>query len=157
MIFIFFHYSWFIVFCHFSTVQQSDLITHIYTFFFSHYPPSCSILSDQIQFPVLDSRISLLIHSKEENQLSNFRFCVFFSFLKKMKGFLASFRKEYMLYSRNVYVYFFSRKNHEKVWQWPSLGKGNFYFSAVNLFICFVPFNFRILNFPTVCRHYFCS
>ena len=37
---------------------------YIYTFFFSHYPPSCSIISDEIQFPVLHSRISLLIHSK---------------------------------------------------------------------------------------------
>ena len=29
-----------------STVQQSDPVTHIYTFLFSHYPPSCSIISD---------------------------------------------------------------------------------------------------------------
>ena len=38
--------------------------TYLSTFFFSHYPPSCSILSDKIQFPVLYSRISLLTHSK---------------------------------------------------------------------------------------------
>ena len=40
--------------------------THIYlhTLFFSHFPPSCSITSDYIQFPVLYSRISLFIHSK---------------------------------------------------------------------------------------------
>ena len=63
-VFYFFHYSCFIVFCQFSTVQQSDLITHVYTFCFSHYPPLCSIISDQIQFPVLYSRISLLIYSK---------------------------------------------------------------------------------------------
>ena len=35
-----------------------------YIFFFSNYPPSCSITSDWIQFPVLYSRISLLIHSR---------------------------------------------------------------------------------------------
>ena len=49
--FYFFHYSWFTVFGQFllySKVTQS----YIYTFFFSHYPPSCSIISDQIQFPV---------------------------------------------------------------------------------------------------------
>ena len=38
-----FHYCWFIAFCQFSAVQQSDPVTHIYTFFSSHYPPSCSI------------------------------------------------------------------------------------------------------------------
>ena len=66
MIFYFVYYSWFTVFCHFSTVQQSDPVsnthahTHIYTytyicvyiyiyihtFFFSHYPSPCSITSD---------------------------------------------------------------------------------------------------------------
>ena len=30
-----------------STVQQSGIVTHIYTFFFSHQPPSCSIISNQ--------------------------------------------------------------------------------------------------------------
>ena len=44
--------------------MQSDPVIHIYTFFFSHYPPSCSITSDQISFPVLYCRISLLIPSK---------------------------------------------------------------------------------------------
>ena len=29
MIFIFFHYSWLIMFCQFSTVQQSDPGTHV--------------------------------------------------------------------------------------------------------------------------------
>ena len=29
--FYFFHYSWFAVFCQFSTVQQSDLVTHTHT------------------------------------------------------------------------------------------------------------------------------
>ena len=51
-----------------SAIQQSDPVIHIYiymyTFFFSHYPPLCPIKSDWIQFPVLCSRISLLIHSK---------------------------------------------------------------------------------------------
>ena len=28
MIFIFFHYSWFTVFCQFSAVQQDDSVTH---------------------------------------------------------------------------------------------------------------------------------
>ena len=41
MIFIFFHYSWFTVFCPFSTVQQSDPVTHTYIYFFSF---SCIIL-----------------------------------------------------------------------------------------------------------------
>ena len=31
-----------------SVVQQSNLVIHLYTFFFSHYPPSCSITSDQM-------------------------------------------------------------------------------------------------------------
>ena len=65
--FYFFHYSWFTVFCPFSTVHQGDPITHIYACFFSHYLPSCSITCDQIQFPVLYSRISLLIHSKSNS------------------------------------------------------------------------------------------
>ena len=62
--FLFFHYSRFTVFCPFplySTVSQSRIYTYA---FFSHYPPSCSVASDQIQFPVLYGRISLLIHSK---------------------------------------------------------------------------------------------
>ena len=46
----------------YSKVTQSHI--YVYAFFFSHYLPSCSIISDQIQFPVLYSRISLLIHSK---------------------------------------------------------------------------------------------
>ena len=33
MIFIFFHYSWFTVFCQFSTAQHDDPVT--YTFFFN--------------------------------------------------------------------------------------------------------------------------
>ena len=45
----------------YSKVTQSH--THIYTFFFSHYPPACSITIDEIYFPVLYSRVSLLIHS----------------------------------------------------------------------------------------------
>ena len=38
MIFIFFYYSWFTVFCQFSTVQHGDSVTHacIHSFF-SHY------------------------------------------------------------------------------------------------------------------------
>ena len=35
---IFFHYSWFAVFCQSSTVQQGDPLTHTHTCsFFSHY------------------------------------------------------------------------------------------------------------------------
>ena len=37
---------------------------YIYTFFFSYYLPSWSITSDWIEFPVLYSRTSVLIHSK---------------------------------------------------------------------------------------------
>ena len=42
--FCFFRYSWFTVFCPFSALQQSAPVTR--TFFFSHYPPSGSIVSD---------------------------------------------------------------------------------------------------------------
>ena len=62
--FLFFHYSWFTVFCQFSPLQQRDTVslTHSHTFFFSHYAPSCSITSDQIY-----GRISLLIHFKQNS------------------------------------------------------------------------------------------
>ena len=43
--FYFFHYSWFTVFCQFSLYSKVTQ-SHIYIFFFSHYPPSCSITSD---------------------------------------------------------------------------------------------------------------
>ena len=36
MIFIFFCYSWFTVFCQFSALQHGDPVTHIWTHFFSH-------------------------------------------------------------------------------------------------------------------------
>ena len=62
MIFIFFHYNQFTVFCQFSAVQHGDPVTHTCIHFFLTL--SCSIISDQTQFPVLHSRISLLIHSK---------------------------------------------------------------------------------------------
>ena len=42
-------------------------VTHSYIhifILFSHYPPSCSITSNETEFPVLYSRISLLIHSR---------------------------------------------------------------------------------------------
>ena len=45
-------------------VQQIDPVIHMNVHFFSHYPPLCSITSDQIQFSVLYRSISLLIHSK---------------------------------------------------------------------------------------------
>ena len=34
-----------------SAVQKSEPVIHIYTFFFSRYPPSCSITSDWIFVP----------------------------------------------------------------------------------------------------------
>ena len=42
IIFIFFHYSWFTVFCQFSTVQHGDPITHtcIHSFFSHYHGPS---------------------------------------------------------------------------------------------------------------------
>ena len=49
--------------CANSAVQQSDPFIYIYIFFFSYHFPSCSIPRDWIEFPVLYSRISLLIHS----------------------------------------------------------------------------------------------
>ena len=45
-------------------LYSSDTVIYTYVFFFSYYPPLCSIISDQIQLPVLYSRISFLIHSK---------------------------------------------------------------------------------------------
>ena len=72
--FYFFHYSWLhcsVNFLLYSIVTQSQSdpvhLKEKYTFFFSHYPPSCSIARDQIQLPVLYSRISLLIHSKSNS------------------------------------------------------------------------------------------
>ena len=50
-----------------SAVQKNDPITHICTLFFSYYVPSYSIPRDQIWSPVLNSRISLFIHSKCNN------------------------------------------------------------------------------------------
>ena len=57
-----------------SAIQQSGPViptyihthTHTYTHTssFSHYLPLCSITNDQVEFPVLQSRISLLINSK---------------------------------------------------------------------------------------------
>ena len=47
-----------------SAVQHSDPVIYIYTFFSSYYLPSCSIPRDYILFPVLYSKISLLIHFK---------------------------------------------------------------------------------------------
>ena len=49
----------------FCCVAKWPSYTHIYIlYFFSHYPPSCSITSDWISFPVLYSRTSLLICPK---------------------------------------------------------------------------------------------
>ena len=47
-----------------SAIHQSDSVINIYTFFYLYQLPLCSITSDWIQFPVLYSRTSLLIHSK---------------------------------------------------------------------------------------------
>ena len=47
-----------------SAVQRSDPVIDIHTFPFSYYLPSWSIPRDWIEFPVLYSRTSLLIHSK---------------------------------------------------------------------------------------------
>ena len=47
-----------------SAIQQRDPVIPIHTFFFSYYLPSQSIPRDWIEFPVLDSRTSLLIRSK---------------------------------------------------------------------------------------------
>ena len=47
-----------------SAVRQSDPGIHTYTFFFSYHLPSWSIPRDWMEFPVLDSRTSLLIHSQ---------------------------------------------------------------------------------------------
>ena len=56
------------MFCQFMlspsyTHTRTHIHTHTHTFFFSRVP-SYSITSDQIQFPVLYSKISLLIHSR---------------------------------------------------------------------------------------------
>ena len=57
-------FNFFILLKHFFLLYNKVTQSHIYTFFFSPQPPSCSIISDQIQFAVLYSRISWLIHSK---------------------------------------------------------------------------------------------
>ena len=46
--FYFFHHSWCTVFCHCTAKWPGHTHTHIYThtFLLSHYPPSCSIISD---------------------------------------------------------------------------------------------------------------
>ena len=49
--FYFFHYNRLTVFCQFllyskMTQSHTHTHTHIHTFFFSHFPPSCSIISD---------------------------------------------------------------------------------------------------------------
>ena len=46
--FYFFHYSWFTVFCQFLCTAKWPSHTYIHIFFFSHYPPTCSITSDWI-------------------------------------------------------------------------------------------------------------
>ena len=63
-----------------STVQQSDPILH--TFFFSHSPPSCSLASDWIQFPVLRSRRSAdsLVNVAFVNMMRIFHVCFCFCF-----------------------------------------------------------------------------
>ena len=63
LFFIIIDFQYSVNFCWSSKVTQ--LYIHItYTFCFSHYPPSCSITSVWMEFPVLNSRTSLLIHSK---------------------------------------------------------------------------------------------
>ena len=53
-IFKFFHYSWFTVSCQFLLYSKSDPVEcvcvciYIHIFFFSYYPPSCSITRDWI-------------------------------------------------------------------------------------------------------------
>ena len=47
-----------------SALQQGYPVVHIYTFFFSYHPPSCSIPSNWTQFPVLHSRTPLPLRSK---------------------------------------------------------------------------------------------
>ena len=61
----FFHYAWFTVFCHISTVKQSDPVTHTHILFFltlspHHSPSHVTRYSPQLLY----SRISLLIYSK---------------------------------------------------------------------------------------------
>ena len=50
-----------------SAVQQSCLVIHMYTFFFSYYLPLCSVPRNWIKCPVLYSRTALLIHSKRDH------------------------------------------------------------------------------------------
>lgn len=45
-------------------VPQSDPDTHTHVSFFTPNPLSCSVSSDSIQFPELNSRIPLLFHSQ---------------------------------------------------------------------------------------------
>ena len=57
-----------------SAIQPRNPVIHIHTFFFSYYLPSWSISRAWIEFPVLYSGTSLLIHSKWESES-----CFFFS------------------------------------------------------------------------------
>ena len=59
--------SWFIIFCQFLLYHN---VTQLYIYihsFLSYYLPSCSITSDWLEFPVLYSRTSLLIHPKRNS------------------------------------------------------------------------------------------
>ena len=59
-----FYYSAFTMFCQFLLYGKDTIYKYIYILFFSHYRLSCSITNTWLQFPVLYSRISLLIYSK---------------------------------------------------------------------------------------------
>ena len=57
------YYSWFTMFCQFLLYSKvTPLYIYVYILY-SHYPPSCSITSDQIYFLGLHRRVSLLICS----------------------------------------------------------------------------------------------
>ena len=60
-LFLYYHYSWFKLFCQFLLTAQWPVI-HIYTLF-SHCLPSSSVTRDWISFPVLLRRTSSHIHS----------------------------------------------------------------------------------------------
>ena len=62
--YIYIYCNWFTMFCQFLLCSKVTQLYIYIPFFSSHYPPWCSITSDQIEFSVLYSRISLVIHSK---------------------------------------------------------------------------------------------
>ena len=124
-----------------SASQQSDPAIYPYAFFFSHYPSSCSITRDQIPFPGLHSRISLLTFS-------------FFS-LRRLWDPLSHCRWGYTVYyclnQRASYILFYGCDSFMRS---PTLGfvsflfkSPHYYFQSIFIFLISTCSNFTISGF----------